>query len=148
MMKKSLLVLPLAAVLLLPGMSSAEHCSDVFIFFGRQGAPDNPVSNGFLNLGASGCNVNNESLNTNWITPGADGLIVGASGSANLPVTDGTISFDGGDPTPIEFAFNDVRGRWQTEVIDLPEGTQEVTATAIVNATGSPVENTVTYTAL
>lgn len=132
MMKKTWLAALALATLtaVAPHASFADqHCSGVFIFSGPRAMVENAATPG-LNLGANGCNAEAANVDTNYLTPGADALRVGASGGQQQVPSGGKIKFGDGEFQTITFSWEPTRGRWLSNLVVIPASARSVTAQA------------------
>lgn len=133
--KRALCALAVAAVAMSLVPASAQHCqSELVIFTGFDAGGGNRRG---LNAGAVGCNADSsdESLNTNYIVPGAQIAIVGAF-TSQAPLS-GTLDVGG---VVTELTFTNLNNRWESQSVALSGGDAKAT---IVTPDGATVS--VTY---
>lgn len=110
-----------AAALLVFGLvpqASADHCRDVFILSGADLGDGNRVG---TNPGAISCILDDPDVHpdTNFTVPGALDLWVGVLSLGQEAAPTGTLTIGDSDPIDLEFAMNELRGRWESQTVSL-----------------------------
>jgi len=130
---------------LAPLVATADpgHCTDTFILSGHDPQNDRETRAG-TNPGAVSCTVNDPDVHpdTNYTVPGSTALWVGIADT--FPNPTGTITIGDDDPIALDFELNSLRGRFESQSVDLTEVAPGTVMTATVDYDGG--STSVTYT--
>lgn len=134
-MRRSMLFVLAAvtAVSLIPGSSSATHCSDLIVYSGQRLLPaDSAASPGLVNVGSAGCAHGAAHEDTNVLTPGATTLAVGYLNITGAAPENGRVRFSDGSEVALTWTKTT---RYQSQDVAIPAGVTGLTASADVVVT-------------